>query len=82
MCHKCWVVQREKAANFLRKNTNKWGEDMPNNITKIRKFLKDWSYFDFSGLNKNVIPAPDGTDLAVQTLRKSVKSFLVGGEEE
>lgn len=55
---------------------------MPNNITKIRKFLKDWSYFDFSGLNKNVIPAPDGTDLAVQTLRKSVKSFLVGGEEE
>ena len=55
---------------------------MPNNITKIRKFLKDWVYFDFSGLNKNVVPIPDDTDIAVLTLRKSVKSFLTGDEEE
>tara|TARA_B100000902_G_C26779713_1_gene654448 strand:+ start:120 stop:590 length:471 start_codon:yes stop_codon:yes gene_type:complete len=82
MCHKCWVLQREKASNFFNKNANKWQQDMPNNITKIRKFLKDWVYFDFSGLNKNVVPIPDNTDIAVLSLRKSVKSFLTGDEEE
>ena len=82
MCHKCWVMQREKAINYLSKNTNKWSEDMPNNITKIRKFLKDWTYFDFSGLNKSFTPPPQEADLAVKSLHKQVKDFLTGGEEE
>jgi hypothetical protein len=82
MCHRCWVIQREKAVNFLIKNTDKWAEDMPNNISKIRKFLKDWQYFDFSGINKAFVLPPKEEDLAVQRLNKEVKDFLTGGEEE
>ena len=51
-------------------------------MTKVRKFLNDWKYFDFSGLYKTVVPLPQEEDLVVQDLRKKVKSFLTGDEEE
>lgn len=82
MCHRCWVQHREKAVTFLNKNKDKWDEDIAINMTKIRKFLNDWGYFDFSGLEKTVVPKPEEEDLIVQALRKQVKAFIIGREEE
>ena len=82
MCHRCWVQHREKAVTFLNKNKDKWFEDLATHMTKVRKFLNDWKYFDFSGLEKTVVPLPQEEDLVVQDLRKKVKSFLTGDEEE
>lgn len=82
MCHKCWVIQREKAVKFLNKHKDNWSADLATYMTKVRKFLKDWKYFDFSSLENTVVPPMKEEDHVVQDLRKQVKSFLVGSEEE
>ena len=82
MCHKCWVIQREKAIKFLNKHKDNWSADLATHMTKVRRFLKDWIYFDFSGLQQRYVPPMQEEDLVVQDLRKQVKSFLIGSEEE
>ena len=82
ICHKCWVKNRDKAVAYLNQHLANRMEDLPTHITKARKFLKDWQYFDFSGLRNTVIPKPTEDDLAVQELTKKVKTFLIGSEEE
>jgi len=81
ICHKCWTIQRIKAVKFLNDKSKEW-EDIPANFNKIRKFAKDWQYFDFSGLRSNYPPQPKEEDLLISNLMNKVKEFMIGGEEE
>ncbi len=82
ICHRCWVKQREKAITYLHKNLANWMDDIPTHITKARKFVKDWQYFDFSGTRNIVVPKPTDDDMTVLDLRNKIQVFLMGSEEE
>ena len=82
ICHRCWVIQRDKAIAYLNKNLKNWMADIPTHITKARKFVKDWQYFDFSGTRNVVVPKPTDDDMAVLELRNKIQVFLMGSEEE
>ena len=82
ICHRCWVIQRDKATAYLNKNLKNWTADIPTHITKARKFVKDWQYFDFSGTRNVVVPKPTDDDMAVLELRNKIQVFLMGSEEE
>ncbi len=47
MCHRCWVVKRERATKFLNQNKENWVNDTTSYLKRIRKFLQSWSYYDF-----------------------------------
>jgi hypothetical protein len=82
ICHKCWVKQRVKACDFLDKQGNEWNENFTVLLPKINKFVKDWMYFDFSGLRETVIPKQDDYDQLVKALAVRIKNLFIGGEEE
>ena len=82
VCHKCWLKQKAKAIAYLNKHSEMWTSDLTIHMLSIRRFLKDWQYFDFSSLRANIPQPVTQDDLAVINLRKQVKAFLTGSEEE
>ena len=47
MCHRCWVVKRDRAVTFLNKHKDDWVSDTSSYLRRIRKFLQSWAYYQF-----------------------------------
>ena len=48
MCHKCWLKKQGLMSSVLETQSEKWLENMPEHVLKVKKFLKDWKYYQFS----------------------------------
>jgi len=83
MCHRCWIGNREKASVYLEKKIPEWTSDPLTHLPKIRKFLHDWDYFDFSERNKDFPEVADEATVMINDLRSITKLAVTElGEEE
>ena len=83
MCHGCWKDNRAKAYKFLAKRNDEWTKDPLTNLPKIRKFLHDWDYFDFSQRREDYPPPADEATVMVNDLRSLTRIAVTElGEEE
>lgn len=83
MCHGCWKDNRVKASKFLLKNKETWSADPLSNLPKIRKYLHDWDYFDFSERRKDYPMPADEPIVMVNELRSLTRAAVTElGEEE
>lgn len=83
MCHRCWIGNREKASVYLEKKIPEWTSDPLTHLPKIRKFLHDWDYFDFSERNKDFPEVADEATVMINDLRAITKLAVTElGEEE
>jgi hypothetical protein len=83
MCHGCWKDNRAKAGGYLSRNKETWMADPLANLPKIRKFMTDWDYFDFSERRKDYPMAPDEPMIMINDLRSIARLAVTElGEEE
>ena len=47
MCHKCWLVKKEKALRSLDKHKDDWIREGAAQMHRIKRFLKSWNYYGF-----------------------------------
>ena len=48
LCHKCWVKKKASFTRALDTNYTLWVENMPEHLLKVKKFLKDWKYYQMA----------------------------------
>ena len=73
-----------KPDTVLEKATKEeWAKDPLTNLPKIRKFLHDWDYFDFSQRREDYPPPADEATVMVNDLRSLTRIAVTElGEEE
>ena len=69
ICHKCWVSVREETCKSLNGNLDEWLNSPMDNLVPIKKFLKKWSQYGFSGENTDQDPL-------ITSLRAAVKGAI------
>ena len=47
MCHSCWLGKKAKAVKFLNKNKETWLKEGTVHLTRIKKFMSSWKYYQF-----------------------------------
>ena len=47
MCHSCWLDKKAKAVKFLNKNKETWLKEGTVHLTRIKKFMSSWKYYQF-----------------------------------
>lgn len=73
MCHRCWVDKKAKAVKFLNKNKATWLEEGVTHLTRIKKFMSSWNYYQFG----------QGLEVSIQEDIDAIRDALLGlGEEE
>ena len=73
MCHSCWLDKKAKAVKFLNKNKETWLKEGTVHLTRIKKFMSSWKYYQF------------GQELepTIQEDIDAIRNALLGfGEEE
>ena len=76
MCHRCWVVKRDKAVKFLNQHKDNWINDTTSYLKRIRKFLQSWAYYDFD------TEVSQETKKNIESVRNALASTAGLGEEE
>ena len=73
MCHRCWVDKRAKAVKFLNKNKATWLAEGVTHLTRIKRFMNSWNYYQFG----------QELEVSVQEDIDAIRDALLGlGEEE
>lgn len=73
MCHRCWVDKKAKAVKFLNKNKATWLKEGVTHLTRIKKFMNSWNYYQFG----------QELEVSVQEDIDAIRDALLGlGEEE
>ena len=73
MCHRCWVDKKAKAVKFLNKNKATWLEEGATHLTRIKKFMNSWNYYQFG----------QELEVSIQEDIDAIRDALLGlGEEE
>ena len=73
MCHSCWLDKKAQAVKFLNKNKETWLKEGTVHLTRIKKFMSSWKYYQF------------GQELepTIQEDIDAIRNALLGfGEEE
>lgn len=73
MCHTCWLDKKAKAVKFLNKNKETWLKEGTVHLTRIKKFMNSWKYYQFS----------QELEPTIQEDIDAIRNALLGlGEEE
>ena len=73
MCHSCWLDKKAKAVKFLNKNKETWLKEGTVHLTRIKKFMSSWKYYQFS----------QELEPTIQEDIDAIRNALLGfGEEE
>ena len=73
MCHKCWLVVRDKTIAKVKEDVPKWMESPLANMRRIKSFLEKWTKFEFG------IEMPDEeANKLISDLKQSVRRSARG----
>lgn len=73
MCHKCWLVARDKMIANVKEDVPKWMESPLAHMRRIKSFLEKWNKFEF-GLE---MPDEEANNLVAE-LKQSVRRSARG----